>query len=333
MLTKTQQSARDAIIKKMETGQYRLVENPCMCGAKNDAVLAKKDRYGIPIRTVLCRSCGLVRSDPYYDEKAISNFYNHEYRELYTGQNSATENFFSEQRTFGRHIVAFLSSKVTGPEIKGKKIFEIGCGAGGILEAFRENGNEVFGCDYGASYIEFGKKKGLNLVVGNSELLKQFGKADIIILNHSLEHMTEPREELARITELLSPEGLLYIALPGIYSIHDTYRGNLMEYLQNAHVWYFTKKTLTSLLEKCGFQLVAGNEIIMAVYKIGKTEKTTESENPENILRYLKRTRNLHWYYGLKKFSVRHSALETLRHSDVLYKITRSLYRKIKKIQ
>lgn len=330
MLTKTQIETRNAIIKKMKTGEYALRENPCLCGEKRNVLLAEKDRYNIPIRTVLCHSCGLVRSDPYYTPEALITFYKNDYRTLYAGNWKSLEEFFLEQKTFGEHILTFPTKKVIGGAIKNIKVFEIGCGAGGILEAFRETGNEVFGCDYDQIYLEFGKKKGLNLVAGDSTALRQFGKADIIILNHTLEHMTQPEKELEQIRKLLNPEGILYIALPGIYSIHDTYRGDLMEYLQNAHVWYFTLKTLNSLLVKSGFQFIDGNEIIMAVYKMGNANKKLENENPEKILAYLKKTKNLRWYYGLKKFSPRHTAFETLRRFPALYKITRSLYRKFK---
>ena len=139
-------------------------------------------------------------------------------------------------------------------------------------------------------------------------------------------------EELDRIKELLSPTGILYIALPGIYYIHDTYRGNLMEYLQNAHIWYFTLKTLNSTLAKSNFQLVTGNETIIAVYKIGASNQKLELENSEKVLYYLKKTENLRWYYALLAFSPKHEIkeflLKMLRKNDTSYFWCRNVYRK-----
>ncbi|MSU55022.1 MAG: class I SAM-dependent methyltransferase [Candidatus Taylorbacteria bacterium] len=329
-ITKAMIVARNDIVRKMKNGEYRTTENPCICGKINGIILAENDRYDIPIKTVLCESCGLVRSDPYYDENTLGQFYSKEYRPLYTGTDKATSEFFMSQKTFGRIIKNLLSEKIFNGKLTGKRIFEIGCGAGGILEAFKENGNEVFGCDYGRSYIEFGNTRNLNLVEGSAETLKQFGTADIVILNHTLEHMLKPQEELERIKTLLSPNGVLYIALPGIYSIHDTYRGDLMGYLQNAHVWYFTLKTLNSLLAKSGFELIYGNEIITAIYKSKSGTNSTETENSKKILDYLKKTKRLRWYYALKKFSFRHVAFETFRLTGPLYRVTRGIYRKLK---
>lgn len=331
-LTQNELAARDAIIKKMTSEIYRLEANPCLCGKTEGVVVARKDRYDIPLTTVLCSACGLMRTDPYYTDAALALFYKNDYRKLYTGNEKATEKFFFEQRTFGREIRAFLANGVFHTEVRGKKVFEIGCGAGGILEAFRESGNEVFGCDYGEDYVEFGVQNGLKLVSGDSETLKQFGTADIVILNHTLEHMTHPRDELLNIRKLLSSNGILYIALPGIYYIHDTYRGHLAgSFLQNAHVWHFTLKTLNQILADAGFALIAGNEIIKAAFRKSDISEKSQPENPEDVLSYLKKIGRWRWYYGLKKFSLRHTAFETLRKIQPLYRVTRNVYRKFKK--
>src|SRR3989338_9158934 len=235
-----------------------------------------------------------MRSDPYYDEKSLAEFYDKEYRKLYSGTEKPTEQFFLEQRTFGRDIVAFLSGEIFGGETRGKKIFEVGCGAGGILESFRETGNEVFGCDYGRKYIKYGKEKGLLIVEGGVESLRAFGAADVIILNHTLEHLRNPRLELSKIRELLSPHGVLYIALPGIFSIHNT------------HVWHFTLKTLNRLLADAGFKLKYGDEKIVAVYQKGAEKNSPPKENSESVKNYLKKIKRFEWYYTARNLSLKH---------------------------
>ncbi len=330
-LTRIQLENRDAVISKTKSGIYRLTSLPCLCGeSKSDVIIANRDRYGIPIQIVLCMSCGLMRSDPYYDDATLASFYAKEYRPLYVDRNKSTADFFSEQITFGRHIKNFLEKEVLKEEIQNKLIFEIGCGAGGILQAFNENGNKIAGCDYGIEYVEFGKQKGLRLLPGGAETLKSIGKADIIILNHTLEHMRNPQKELLTIQELLAPEGILYIALPGIFFIHDTYKGNLSEYLQNAHSWYFTKKTLGRLLSDSGFEMIAGNEMIMSTYRVGRATKLAEKETSKKVYSYINHIKRFGWYYRLKNFSIRHTAFETLRNTGPLYRLLRTIYRKWK---
>ena len=52
-------------------------------------------------------------------------------------------------------------------EIVNALIVEIGCGAGGILQYFKDNGNEVYGVDLDSEYIEFGRVNyNLNIETG-----------------------------------------------------------------------------------------------------------------------------------------------------------------------
>jgi SAM-dependent methyltransferase len=266
-LTSIQKEMVDSINKKIQGGFYQLKENGCICGRQNDILLGEIDRYGLEINTVICENCGLVRSDPYYTESTLDQFYKKEYRLLYSGAKECSSDFFYEQMSFGRIIYNFVEANIPKP-LNGKPIvFEIGCGAGGILKIFQENGCKVAGCDLGSDYLEYGKRNGLELIVGNPEVLNKYGKADLIIMNHVLEHICNPLRTLETIRKLLNVDGVLYIALPGIRAIHTTYNGDVLSYLQNAHVFHFTLQTLTFLLNLAGFELIKGDQSIHSVFK------------------------------------------------------------------
>lgn len=262
-----QRKARKEFLEKLDQGKYKKIAKHCLCGGEYSLLIGKRDRYRLPLRTVLCMSCGLVRSDPYYDEETLESFYKGEYRRLYSSSEEPLEDFFDNQIHIGQNIIKYLES--TGNTIQGKKVFEIGCGAGGILKAFQEKGAKVYGCDFGQDYLTLGKKRGINLVEGDSDSLKKFGKAEIIILNHVLEHFLYPENELKKINSLLEDSGLLYISVPGLVMHYKTY-GSLRKYLQNAHVYSFTLKSLEFLLGRVGFYKIAGDEKIRAIFLKGR---------------------------------------------------------------
>ena len=171
------------------------------------------------------------------------------------------------------------------------------------------------------------------IVEGGVESLRAFGAADVIILNHTLEHLRNPRLELSKIRELLSPHGVLYIALPGIFSIHNTYGGRLERgYLQNAHVWHFTLKTLNRLLADAGFKLKYGDEKIVAVYQKGAEKNSPPKENSESVKNYLKKIKRFEWYYTARNLSLKHClrvlALYILSKNRFLHERARNIYRK-----
>ncbi len=116
-----------------------------------------------------------------------------------------------------------------------------------MLTAFKDK--EIYGVDLCEESIGYGKKKGLNLICGGIEKLDALGKkADLVILHHVLEHFGDLEAELEKISELLTPTGVLYIGVPGFYGNH------LPALFQNAHNWQFTTNTLEYVMACCGYR-------------------------------------------------------------------------------
>lgn len=263
--TKIQQDAINQFEEKIKTGEYILDNLNCpLCDNSKSTLLYNRDRYGIKINTVICDRCGLLRSDPYYTQSTLNKYYQNEYRLIYTNSQKATDEFFEDEINTGKNILKFISKSVN-IDFTNMKVYEIGAGAGGILIPFKEIGADVYGCDLGSEYIEYGIKKGINMVHGNSSTLKQFGKADLIILNHVLEHFREPVQELGEILSLLNDGGYIYISVPGVKS-HLLSYGTFKKYLQNAHAFHFTLATLNMLMMKFDYGLVIGNEKVQSLF-------------------------------------------------------------------
>ena len=69
----------------------------------------------------------------------------------------------------------------------------MGTGGGWILYPYYLAGFNVIGCDYDINYLEYGRKKGMNLIKGSiPELIDRGIKADYLILNQVLEHVDNP---------------------------------------------------------------------------------------------------------------------------------------------
>jgi len=260
--------------EKVELKTYTMERLPCLCRSSDDILLSEVDRYGFELRTVLCKNCGLVRSDPYYSEKTLEDFYNEEYRPIYTGNKKCDFDFFQQQISIGRRIYTFIEEFVTSVK-DDKTVFEIGCGAGGILKAFTDNGFKLcVGCDYGEDFLNYGIDKGLTLVKGSVDELRAYGKADLIIMNHVFEHLKDPLAYLEKIRELLKQQGLLYIAVPGIFSIGKTYNNDLLKFLQNAHAYHYTENTLRFVLSLAGFKCIKSNIDIQAIFQVSENNRS-----------------------------------------------------------
>lgn len=284
-INEIQQNAINSYLDKIETNKYIMRLNQCICGNKDGTLISEVDRYGIPTKTYLCEICGTMRTNPYLNEKSLNQFYNSEYRPIYVGTNKFNDDFFKNQMKSGKIIYNFIKDhhKIDDDFI----VYEVGCGAGGILQVFKENNCIVAGCDLGNEYVQSGKDNGLDLSVGGIETLKNHKKADVIILNHLLEHITKPYVFLNEIRDLMKEEGILFIALPGILNIKRSY-GDLAFYLQSAHVYHFTLTTLDYLLNSSGYSRILGDESIRAIYKKSEYEEINyDNSNAKDIFDYL----------------------------------------------
>lgn len=309
---------RKIFLEKLACNIYKLHKNRCPCRSSKDILICGKDGFDIPLRVVLCKRCGTMRVDPYYSEETLRGFYNFEYRNLYEPISRVNKKFFDREIEGGRFIYKYLFSNYFKKDITNKIIFDIGCSAGGTLYYFKQMKNDVVGCDYDSTYVRYGERKGLNLKVGGIEKLEQLSKkADIIILCHALEHFPNPVSALRKIKRLLKYNGIIFIAVPGIYFIHKSSNADFSSYIQNAHSYYFTLKTLAKIANISGLDLVYGDESVFAVFRKGKSYFKGEGENYKDILRYLEKI-SKYKYWLLFKGKLETYALKFLRSVGLL---------------
>lgn len=297
-LNALQKSMKSQIEEKISSGIYVFEDTACgVCNSKESLLIGEKDRYGLLYKTVACKKCGLVYTNPRMNQSSYKSFYNEEYRKLYVGKENPTEDFFMHQAKIGRNIFNFLKSE--GLIKKPLRVLEVGCGAGGILFYFKSQGHTVKGIDLGSEYIEYGANMHqLDLSVGFIKDIDPTYQPDIIIYSHVLEHILDIESELKQISKFCNKNTLLYIEVPGLKYIHKMYSMDILKYFQNAHTYHFSLRTLSNILGNGGFQLVTGNEFIRSVFKKTTIIKSPVSDFPDAI-KYLKKIEKYKFLYPL----------------------------------
>jgi SAM-dependent methyltransferase len=169
-------------------------------------------------------------------------------------------------------------------------VWEIGAGAGGILEYMREKGNRVFGCDLDGRYLEYGRERyGLDLVEGTVDAMARKPPPDLVIYSHVLEHVPDPVRELATLKSFCRPGTLIYVSVPGLRYLTWSYGGDLLRYVHIAHIHHFTKRTLLALMGMGGFTPVYMDESINCICRSsdGSRKQSMESDYP-GMVRFLR---------------------------------------------
>lgn len=288
-INEQQRLAIDKFKNKVKNHLYELEEVSCLCGnEKNNSILISPiDRYGLDVPTHLCCRCGLIWTSKRLTQTSLEKFYQEDYRAIYVGEPQAPESFFNDQVEHGTIIYKFVKDHINLENLNDITVFEIGCGAGGILIPFENANWNVFGCDLGKEYLEKGREKGLTLEWGEAKVLKKYGKADLIILSHVLEHFPDPIHSLNQISKLLKENGYLYIEVPGIFNIHSCYK-DILFFLQNAHLYHFTLTRLIALMNYANFKFIKGDECIHSLFqKQSQPQANIRLESYQKVLFYL----------------------------------------------
>lgn len=99
-----------------------------------------------------------------------------------------------------------------GKKPEGLKILDIGCGNGGICSYFSNKGNVLSGVDIEDVRAE---STGFEFKLVDSALLPfKDNLFDIVISNHTIEHIPEQNKHLEEIKRVLKKDGIIYLATP-----------------------------------------------------------------------------------------------------------------------
>ena len=264
----------ELVCHKQTSGVYPLEAVPCYCGASSSVLLSEHDRYSMPCQTNLCPSCGLVYVSPRMTPAAYAEFYQHEYRKIYHTDDDHNALVALQNGETIRQYCEFYDCIPSS-------VIDIGCGKGGVLRAFIQKGAIGYGVDQDATAIAEGHAVGLPIEVGDAQTLIDRGlTADLVILHHVLEHCLDLAGMLAQMRQILTPNGVLYIAVPGI---HATPMARLF---QTAHVYHFTADTLEYVMQCEGWRALMLGEHVHSLWKPtrDRREKSDTSKDAAQVI-------------------------------------------------
>lgn len=161
----------------------------------------------------------------------------------------------SLSKRMGRVIVGFPEYlKVTRLDLHltpRSSILDVGSGAGLTLLALSHFGfNDLTGVD---PFLEDSITYSAGVRALKAELSDLNRRFDLILANHSIEHVPDPRATLKEIHRLLKPKHYAIIRLPIVSRAWRQYGTNWVQLDPPRHLYLFTEKTLTTLTEEAGF--------------------------------------------------------------------------------
>jgi SAM-dependent methyltransferase len=137
-------------------------------------------------------------------------------------------------------------------------LLDVGCWLGFLLDEARTRGWQVVGLEPSRFASGYARDR-LGLDVQTSDLFGAdlaAGSVDAVVLADVIEHLPDPGQALDRITQLLRPGGVLLLVLPDAGSRMARILGPRWWSVIPTHVQYFTRRSLATLLDRHGWQLL-----------------------------------------------------------------------------
>ena len=211
---------------------------------------------------VRCDRCALV-----YARRLPSST---ELREYYASYPANSELSELTVRRFGELLDRLEPFRQTG------RLLDVGCGDGHFLIAARERGWTTYGSEYGEAPRRRAQERGLDVRPAPfPPAPDEVASFDVVAAIEVIEHVADPRDELARVSALLRRGGCLYLTTPNFNSLSRRITGprwRSIEYPE--HLTLFTSDTLDRLLAGAG---------------LSKVEMRTTGISPADIWAGLKR--------------------------------------------
>lgn len=135
------------------------------------------------------------------------------------------------------------------------KVLDVGCGSGIHLRILRLLGyRNLSGID--PFLRKPFRRAGISLIRGSVHDVK--GSYDLVLLNHSLEHMPDPKEVLEQVSRLLSENGMCVIRIPVVPSYAwEKYGGSWSQLDPPRHIFVPSVDGLKLLASQCGMDAIS----------------------------------------------------------------------------
>jgi 2-polyprenyl-3-methyl-5-hydroxy-6-metoxy-1,4-benzoquinol methylase len=202
-----------------------------------------------------CNACYFLFTNPRPDIDEIGAYYK---SEEYISHHDEAKNIMSKIYTSVRNYTISQKIKLINQLYpKPGSLLDIGCGTGNFLQATKQAGWKITGTEPDSEARKVaGNRVGETIQesINASELSgRQF---DIITMWHVLEHVHLLNETIDWLSEHLTSEGKIIIAVPNPQSADAAYyRRFWAAYDVPRHLYHFTKDSMALLMKKHGFKI------------------------------------------------------------------------------
>lgn len=201
-----------------------------------------------------CGTCSHVWADLMLDPEQIQRLYQRSY---FFGDEYG--NYLDDRRMIEKNFAGRLATLRRFLTASHRKLFEVGCAYGFFLNAARPMFETVRGIDVAEDAAQYARREfGLDVSCGDLLAADLSGRCfDVVCLWDTIEHLATPRRYLETVAAHMPRQSLIAITTGDIGSLNARIQKGRWRLIHPpTHLHYFTRQSLSQLLERCGFRVV-----------------------------------------------------------------------------
>ncbi len=260
-------TSADALLRSVDPVAMRDVD--CyLCGSSDRERRFEQD--GISLYR--CNACGFVYASPQLTDEGLEAIYQDTYWQSDRAKDYGYTDYLRDRalyrRTFEKRIKVLTAHRSSG------RLLDVGCAAGFFLDVARDVGFETHGIDVAVPMLAHARDTlGLeNIREGTLESAGYpDGAFDVVTMWDVIEHLRDPLTVLREVRRVLADDGLFVLETQNVKSLFARMTGRRWHhYKMLEHLYHFDPRTLTTLLDRAGFEVVrwtsrrAGKYVSMA---------------------------------------------------------------------
>lgn len=210
-----------------------------------------------------CQNCGFVYVSPRPDAKELYALYGETYFHNDESGVVGYSNYLKDEPNIRRTARRRLQQ--LEKFISRGKLLDVGCATGFFLDEAVKQGWNGEGLDVSSFGVRYAREH-FDLTAHHGTLTEldfESGAYDLVTMWDVIEHVPDPTAYVRRAAELLRAGGVISLATPDIDSLPARLAGRRWVgfKLSEEHVYYFSVRTLTRMLNAAGFEVVSVRHI------------------------------------------------------------------------
>jgi SAM-dependent methyltransferase len=234
------------------------------CPACGEAIVREPLLHGVDrlhgtpgdFRVGVCQSCGSARTLPLVPSERLGELYPEDYN-AYGLPSSPVPRLLATALFEVRYRKALHAAPFRALTLRPKgRLLDVGSGRGDLGIILQRRGWAVVGLEPSLEACEEAIARGVRSEQGTLTSAGDGldGPFDVVVFNHSLEHVAEPLDDLVRARQLLSDGGIVIVSAPNFHSWQRRRFGTYWFQLDlPRHRSHFSPAGLERVLRRAGF--------------------------------------------------------------------------------